>query len=840
MSDAVRDQLTIQGQQLESQFNQLEFQGVRLGEQIARLEVELRAVEQEISNLQQAGGQVSVGQTQPEAQRARDDAASTQAPPTNPEVLNPSGRIENSRPTTTPSNADPRQQAATSGTNEPVTTVTTSQTTPAQVAAPGGIPPGSPSSPQVTPSAPNTRGTAAAGDDNTNGVVSRINNIFGGTNARIVPQDNVLDRFNNYTYNISIYLTNSDEYRAINSGQRPSLLGGNLLMQSGGAPVGQRNQDFPLDFYIDDLNVRSLVSGKGTGGAHNSVTLSFRVYEPYGVTFLQRLADATRRYVRNTNQTQQTNNYAAQPYLMVIRFYGYDENGELVRVANALQTPGASQEPGLIVEKYIPFRFTEIKFRLAGKIAEYECAAVALRDYAPASQTRGIIPYNIELTSVTLQELLGVNLTFSTANRARDTQGREPTAAGSSSASRQNLQGAAAPLGASTGTTFENQVGSEFGAYFDDGTTGTATLPGAASASALPGQSSAPPKATAAPRPNLVKGLAAALNEFQSELVARGDAEHPDVYEIIVNESILREAKLQPPEAAAGLRSTPMTAGQTAGAKSLGIKQSVDRENKNVAAVAGMSIIQFLDQIVRNSSYILDQQTKIWRKDSTGKFIVEPRATGGGVFAWYRIGMDAVPIRDKYDTIRKDYSYRITYTITPYQVNDSKSAWFPGSRYNGTHKKYEYWFTGLNTAIINYEQNYNYLYYIAINGGQGVPPFTTDYREYEQYAFQARAPEASQGAAGPVFDPAAQAASVLYSPSDTAQINMTIMGDPAWIQQGEIVTGVPELGQTNYGPFLPDGTINYDSREVLFEVTFNTAGDYNLETGLMDVTRRNI
>jgi hypothetical protein len=838
--EAEKDRLTELGQELESRYNQLEREGQQQAQKVQALQGEVSAAQSELRGLQQraaAAPPVSTGTTTNEAAVAKDDAANSQSPSGEPEVLAPDGRIETAPPATVPSNAAKIETPPTTGTNDPPKPAEETQTVPSPRAQ-EPIKPGSPSNPTTVPVAPQTPAARAPGDDNTNGVVSRVNDIFGGPNARVVPQANVLDRFANYTYNISIYITNSDEYRNIGTGQRPNLTGANLLIQSGGAAVGQRNQSFPLDFYIDDLNIRSVISGKGTGGAHNAVDLTFKIYEPYGVTFLERLAEATRQYVRNPNQQAQKNNYAAQAYLMVIRFYGYDENGELVRVANALQTPGASQEPGLIVEKYIPFRFTEIKFRLAGKIAEYDCAAVALRDYAPPSQTRGIIPYNIELTSVSLQELLGVNLSFSTANRSRDTQGREPVATGTTSATRQNVQGSASAV---NGVTFENQVGSEFGNYFDDGSGEIQTLPGSASSPTAPSQSSAPPKATAAPRPNLVTGLTAALNEFQAELVKNGTYTYPDVYEIIINESILREAKLQPPEAAAGLRSVPMTAAQNAGAQKLGIKQSVNRDSKNVAAAAGMSIVQFLDQVVRNSSYIIDQQTKIWRKDSAGKYIVEPRATGGQVFAWYRIGMDAVPIRSRgIDPKRGDYSYRITYTITPYLVNDSKSAWFPQSRYQGTHKKYEYWFTGLNTSIINYEQTYNYLYYITINGGQGVPTVTSDYREYEQYAFQARAPEASQGAAGPVFDPAAQAASVLYSPGDTAQINLQIMGDPAWIQQGEIVSGVPELGQTNYGPFLPNGTINYDSREVLFEVTFNTAGDYNLETGLMDVQRRAI
>lgn len=768
---------------------------------IADLNRELRGVVLAIEDLQSASPPVSSGQTVANAQLANDDRANNQAPDAEQPVLSPEGRLK--PPTNAiPSNASSDESAPTSGTDAPTRSAPQVQGTPANTSQPP-ITPGQTNSngADPTPSNPSptlNRGGAAAGDDNTNQVINRINTIFGGASAVITPSPNVLDRVASYTYNISIYLSTPEQYRTLRKSGTPSLTGSALLMQSGGAPTGKRNQEFPLDFYIDDLSVTSVLQGKGTGGAHNAVELSFRVYEPLGVTFLERLSAATRKYIRNTSQTAQTKNYAAQMYIMAIRFWGYDINGNLVRVANAVDTPGSSQEQGLIVEKYIPFRFTQIKFRLGGKTATYECRAATPRDYAAPSQTRGVIPYNIELTSITLKELLGTDLAFSTTNQARDSEGRPGTP---------NI---ASPQG--TGAQANN--------------------------TAEPSQSSAPPKATAAPKPTLIRGLTAALNQFQQELVSNQNAQYPDIYRIVINEPVLKDSRLQPPEAAAGLRSVPMSAGQTAGALKLGIKQNVNREFKNVAAVAGMSIIQFLDQVVRNSSYIFDQQTKIWEKDSSGEWIVTPRGSSGSTFAWYRIGMDAVPIKDFYDEIRSDYAYEITYTITPYQVNDAKSNWFPQSKFNGTHKKYEYWFTGLNTQILDYEQNYDYLYYITINGGQGVPSTFTDYREYTQYAFQPRASEASQGAPGPVFDPAAQAASSLYSPGDTAKIKMVTVGDPSWIQQGEILNGIKDYGENLYGPFLPDGTINYDSREVLFEVTFNTAGDYDINTGLMDVKRR--
>jgi hypothetical protein len=764
----------------------------------------------------------STGETASQAQTAKDDKASTQSPNTPDQVLAPDGRIGARSGSTVPSNADGTETLPDVGTNDAVRKATDIQSTPAATAA-TPIPPGSGQNP-TGPTPGVQRGAAAEGDDNTNPTVTRINRIFGGPQATVRPQPNVLDQYSSYTYTISLYLVNPSTYRQIRENAEFGLTGANLLIQSGGAAVAQRAQEFPLDFYIDNLEITSLLPGKATGGAHNAVELSFQVLEPSGVTFLDRLAEATRRFVRN-DSGQQVNNYAAQAYLMVIKFWGYDADGNLVRVANAVTTPGAAQEPGLIVTKYIPFRFRQIKFRLANRIAQYDCQAVCLRDYVPPSQSRGIIPYNIELTAVSLRDLLGVNLGFSTVNQARDTEGRVGTSA----------QG--------TGNTPATQadvrrVDNALASRSADAAVASPQTGDVSDPTTAPAQSSAPAKATAAPVPVLVRGLTAALNEFQAQLVANGTYEFADVYEIIINEPVLREATLQPAEAAAGLRSVPMSAGQTAGARKLGIKQQVNRDNKNVAAVAGMSIIQFLDQIVRNSSYVMDQQTKIYKKDSLGRWITQPRATGAQNFAWYRIGMDAVPISDRVDKQRSDYAYRITYTITPYLVNENQSGWFPKSLFNGTQKSYQYWFTGLNTQIISYEQDYDYLYYITINGGDTPRLPSVDYREYTQRAFQARAPEASQGAAGPVFDPPALAASVLYSPGDTSRIKMSIMGDPAWIQQGEITTGIKELDENLYGPFLPDGTINYDSREPLFEVTFNTASDYNLETGLMDVKRR--
>jgi hypothetical protein len=99
--------------------------------------------------------------------------------------------------------------------------------------------------------------------------------------------------------------------------------------------------------------------------------------------------------------------------------------------------------------------------------------------------------------------------------------------------------------------------------------------------------------------------------------------------------------------------------------------------------------------------------------------------------------------------------------------------------------------------------------------------------------FQARSTESAQGAAGKANELAASAAEYLYNPADNGQGEITIIGDPAWIQQG---SAVGELNPTavSYAPFTSDGTINYDTQDVLFEIVWQRPEDYDLNKGLAD------
>lgn len=348
----------------------------------------------------------------------------------------------------------------------------------------------------------------------------------------------------------------------------------------------------------------------------------------------------------------------------------------------------------------------------------------------------------------------------------------------------------------------------------------------------------APPKADAARTPTLVSGLADALNRFEQERSGPEAGKpqlYPDRYQIIIVDQVLQQAKVIPP-GATNLKQVPMTQAQTANQQKNPATQKVDNNAKTSKITAGMSILQFLDLVVRTSSYIYDQQTSIY---DAKKQELMPVGTPAETVGWYRIGIQAEPQLDKFDTKRNDYAYDITYQINIYAVSDVKSPYFPPPKFRGTQKKYNYWFTGENTQVLDFNQDFNYLYYIAATGPTKPRTGTSDFREIEKRYAQVNSPESSQGQDNDkVNEPSASAADYLYSPGDQSRLKMRIVGDPAWVFQGELWSGVAG-DKFDYGPFLPDGTINIEGQEILFEFAFNKPVDYDLATGLADPTTKN-
>jgi hypothetical protein len=325
-------------------------------------------------------------------------------------VLAPGGRIN-------PENVE-------TGTDGPVRTQTQTQATPP---AGNGAPlpftiRGDEDTEQfVLPPTPSLQAGAAANrDDNTlpnnNSTAQIINASF---NQRIVPESNVLDAYASYTYAISWYLLTPDQYNEMTRTQKKNCASWQLLVQSGGAPTqaagatstspatAGRNQFFDKDYYIDDLEIDSLVPLKGTGAANTATDIKFRVTEPNGITLIENLYKAVSTLYKQKNVDQNAN-YPMAQYCLVVRFYGYNDAGELVTTGRR-GTNGKTNltDPRAIVEKFYPFVITNIRFRIPkDRVVEYEVAAKPIPHFYNKSQDRGTIPFAFELTGNTLEQVL--------------------------------------------------------------------------------------------------------------------------------------------------------------------------------------------------------------------------------------------------------------------------------------------------------------------------------------------------------------------------------------------------------------------------------------------------
>jgi hypothetical protein len=345
----------------------------------------------------------------------------------------------------------------------------------------------------------------------------------------------------------------------------------------------------------------------------------------------------------------------------------------------------------------------------------------------------------------------------------------------------------------------------------------------------------APAKADAAPKPGATQvgtGLIAALNAYWGA-IAKSKKIIPDIYEIKFVDPLLSNASVVPPEAfdksfAGGSLQV------TAADELLSEKQNMSPAVRQRSATAGQQIIQFIDTVLRNSNYITDQQKVVWNvKTNSWKYNGKPAQN----FAWFNISCQAEQLQ--YDPKQNDFAYRMTYIIAPYQI-PVQSEYFDNSSFRGVHKVYNYWFTGQNSQVTQFEQNYNNAWTQAltsdasVRAGNESTASRVNSREQWKKRYMPASNQARQGSDGNTFEPGANAADYLYT-VDTATIALNILGDPAWIPPPTNI----QPGQFSTSPFFADGSINTTASAAYFEFAWNKPTDYNTTTGLMDPGQNN-
>ena len=881
--------------------------------EVSTIPGQVQALEAQLNSIQSTPG-TSAGQTVND-----DQTPNPNKPP--PLQANPAtGRITTPSTTTEPTNADsPNVGVASTGVDAPTKTLNTTQATYEGVSG-GALPvPGTSTAAadanSVNTGQAGTPGTAGNTTDGTaigvgsaqaavtpgvdtsnddrppprpDAATVEINNGFNKTTL-IAPQPNILDRYSNYTYSISVYLTSPEQYRQLVTSKRRKINGYNLLFQSGGAPTnvggaqgalgaaqkatqadleaegigfaptnnvpGSTSADagrspfFPDDFYIESVTIDNQFPGKQTGAAHMVTNMKFTVIEPSGITLLDRLYEAVQDFA--PKDATGVINYTAAQYLMVVRWYGYDQSGKLVR-------PGATGKDGLsdpnaVCEKFIPFIIKKINWSVSNKLVSYDFECGPIGQQIGGTTARGSIPYDIELSDSTVEGLLGGDAKYGTGTTTTASPGASTTAATTTTTNNNQSNAETARL-----TRQNAAAGGGRGAGFNDPRLITNTNGGinSTTGAALP----TPAKANQAPTPKktITAGLIGAMNKFQAELVEKNIYQYPDEYEIVFADGAekIKSATIVLPGKVKNQKSTPMTAAATTDAKGKDpARQRVDNNVRNFNITAGQQILQAIDLTIRNSSFIYNQaavqKSEVTlpdpAKDDAGtadENTNDNKVPAQTTLYWYLITMEAIPT--KYDEKRNDYAYKIRYIISVYPIQNFNSKYYPIPKFLGLHKQYRYWFTGENSGVLDYQATFNHLYNMTVSGREPGDnnlnrlrkKYTSSMRELTKYTYQAASSESRAGAESDANEIGANAGESLYSPSDLAKGKIKIVGDPAWIQQGSVAAGVNITGFDTNG-FLPDGTINFDSSQVMFAIEWQKPQDYDLRTGLADPYGKN-
>ena len=307
-------------------------------------------------------------------------------------------------------------------------------------------------------------GVGARSDDaaqpTTNAVRNRLDELYGGAANAIVSQDNMLDFYASYTYSLSWYLVDPTTYNQLVKSPKRNLDGYYLLVQSGGAPVSNqvptnngtnptaqtagsvgygRSPFFPLDYYIDNLEFNVSYAGVGSGGAATFSDVSFTVTEPNGISLLDNLyrAVADLYSKKNIVKAGTIPNYASAMYVIAIRFYGYDANGQLVQPIG--RRAGVTDNQAA-VEKFIPFTLSAVDFKVFNKLVEYQIRGASPGTATGFSTNRGSIPQNFQFQGTTVKDILVGTVAQQTASQAAGDQTRNGVPVQSSPPGSNNVQ----------------------------------------------------------------------------------------------------------------------------------------------------------------------------------------------------------------------------------------------------------------------------------------------------------------------------------------------------------------------------------------------------------------
>lgn len=331
------------------------------------------------------------------------------------------------------------------------------------------------------------------------------------------------------------------------------------------------------------------------------------------------------------------------------------------------------------------------------------------------------------------------------------------------------------------------------------------------------------------------KGIVQVMNEREQQLVTNGQAKYANKYNMVLDDKI-KLAKLTTQErylkekAAMG---TPTNSSQVSG-KDTKKNLTYDPNTRTLAVAGGMTITKLIDNVILQSEYVVKALDKVYSEDALLTAKPNQGDTGSIVLDWFSVNPVVKPIA--YDSKRNDYVFDITYYIAPYKIPYVKSVFIlpeNKSEYYGPYKVYDYYFTGNNTEVLNFETSYNALYFLPgasddqkqkPNDGVGNTPVVPAVKNVGSETYESKA-----------GIPVGSIKTNLYSPGDQIKAKLQIMGDPDYLMTS--IGTAKNASTPREAAYTDNLQINPLGGQIFIEINFYEGLDYDIGTGLLNINK---
>ena len=647
-----------------------------------------------------------------------------------------------------------------------------------------------------------------------------------GATSKIQVVPNPLHAYSSYTYGLSWHMLTKDDFNTMANDPKGDWKPGHTLVASAGKYGGpgsgfERDDNFQDDFYFENFKMTSIIGSQAGNAGTNAVELSFTLVEPYGITLIDRMIDACVNEVDGKN-------YLEIPYLLVINFYGYDDDGIGAQLVSQ--------------RKYIPIRLISMGIKAGIKGAEYAITGVPYA-HSGFQESIAAVPANFEVKASTLQDFFKNDATVDARVKSSFNQRQESQAKAEKDAEAAQTDGA---------KTRESNVEKS-------------------------------KKVTDTPSEEdsgyTVASFTSAYNSWQELTVKNNNATDFNTISVKFDKKILEafngeggiivaEKAQQKTQIAEKNPTNQKERAQTVQADAGKPKGQPDFKVSKWNVRGGDSITTVINNAMINSNYIRKQlidPTKGVEQNA------EELGKEGKELLWWKI-IPSVQMR-KFCTDTSRWYMDITYNVVSYKVNNRTHPNASKSMPIGWHKDYQYLYTGHNNDIIDFSIEFDTAFYTAVSVDRGKNQSITTTPGKEEDRLNEQAPgkgndkatksrvtpakkvnvvdQANVNTVATKRDGKGVAAASLSDQqnngggADQLSVRLKIIGDPQFIKQDDVyytpaareyVSAEAKYGEGNVGG--ADGSIAMDGGEVHVRLSWRTPTDIDEETGFMRVDTR--